>query len=361
MGASNTYINGSLDVSETEERLRGIQENIFRFVFAHPKQFLEYDSTKQTTRVRYEKKLTQNYFSYLVIDEVHVIENFGLSFVKEYLALGKLRKQFCNPKVILLTATASKKTREFIIENLELKKDEVSEFVCGFYRPEINLQVYKTGYFDEDKKIFISRDVKLIYLLTNGPDGKSLIFATTTNQVDEIYKMLLGEGFKVTKYHSKLSDLEKETNFKSYIESRNDVMVATSAFGMGIDIPDIHQVIHYSLPFSITDYYQQFGRAGRDGASSVAQLIFDQQESTSLVDFINRKTIESEQNENDRNILRRIRDEEKVALLEYIDINDKWKYIKSYFGETDKPFSLNTVILYILITLVALYILCSLI
>lgn len=355
-----TYINSSLSKSEIDERIRCIKENLFPFVFIHPKQLLEYNEQDQEINIKYHKPLSSVQFDYMVVDEVHVIKNQGLSFIKEYYHLDEIYKLYDEPQMILLTATASKKTREFIIDKLGLDKENVLEFVSGFKRPEITLQVYPTNKYDKQEQRYITKDDSLFGLLENKPEGKTIIFAVTTGQVDSLYDLLRYKGFKVVRYHSKLSGDEQEFSLKSFTgqipEDQIEIMVATSAFGMGIDIPDIHQIIHYSLPFSLTDYYQQFGRAGRDGNPSVAQLLYDEKETTGMVDFINKKTIENERNDKIRELLRLSFEEEKEALMEYVNAYDKWQYILDYFGEPKKSGILGYIAWFILLIIMTLVI-----
>lgn len=333
-----TFINGDLTASEVDERMKNIKEGIFPFVFIHPKQLLVYHNDIQQINFKFHKPLTQVPFDYLVVDEVHTIKSQGLSFTKEYSHLDKIYEHFNRPQMILLTATASKRTRQFIIENLHLNDDNFEEFVTGFYRPEISLEVHRTNYFDQKSKKFISKDEKLIELLQLGIPGKKIIFCTTIKQVDTVYQGLVDKDYRVSRYHSRLNNDEKELNFKVFTgkipTEETDIMVATSAFGMGVDIKNIRQIIHYSLPFSLTDYYQQFGRAARNGESAVAQLLYDEKESTNTIDYINTKELEKEGDEKTKKLMEEISDEERESLLGYINSENKWQYILDYFGET---------------------------
>lgn len=356
-----TYINSSLDSNEISERIKGIIQKMFLFVFIHPKQLIAFNEKDQETNIKYSKPLASLKFDYIVVDEVHVIKSQGLSFVKEYYHLDEIYNLFNKPQMVLLTATASKKTRDFIVERLGLKKGEVVEFVSGFMRPEISLEVYSVNIYSEKQKQFIDKNDSLIYLLNHKPIGKTIIFATTTKEVDLLNDLLKEEGFNVRKFHSKLSKEERELNYKSFIGQISgneiDIMIATSAFGMGIDIPDIHQIIHYSLPFSMTDYYQQVGRAGRDGKASVAQLLYNEKEALGMVDYINSKTLENEENEEIRKILLRSFKEEKESLLGYVNASNKWQYILDYFGEPRKNILLSNYLIFpiIIVGLLAIY------
>lgn len=332
-----TYINSSLNKSELDERLVQIKEGNIPFVFAHPKQLLDFSAHDQSVRVKFHKPLTGIPFRNLVIDEVHVIKSQGLSFVKEYLYINRLIEIYNNPQLILLTATASEKSRQFISERLCLQQGDVIEFIGNFIRPEISLEVHRVNTYDQVQKKFVDKDQKLTELLKNKPTGKTIIFSTTTKEVDDIHKRLVEAGIVACKYHSKLSENDKEKYFKIFTDQGTesaDIMVATSAFGMGINIPNIHQVIHYSLPFGIVDYYQQIGRAGRDGGSSVAQLLVDEHNLTGTIDFINLKSLEAEKDLEMRELLKKSQNEEKQALLDYIaEEGDRWEFIQRHFGE----------------------------
>jgi len=356
-----TYINSSLSISEIKTRIFGIINNYFLFVFIHPKQLLDFNKETQAVELKLNKVIAKLQFSTLVIDEAHVIESQGLSFIKEYYYLQKIHQLYNYPQVIMLTATASKKTRDFIIEKMGLERNKIDEFVGGFFRPEIRLEVIKVNTHDKISGAYIKKDEALKIKLRNKPEGNSIVFASTISQVDTLYENLKAEGFKVTKYHSKMTTSEKEMSNRSFFsdndEIKADIMIATSAYGMGINIPNVHQVIHYSLPFTLTDYYQQFGRAGRDGRESEACLLFDVKESTGLIDFINKKTYENETDEEIKKLLIKTFKEERKALLEYIDSEDKWKYILDYFGEPAKSKSISRVFIILLICIIVLWLL----
>jgi len=351
-----TYINSSLDKDELDERIKNIFNKTFKFIFTHPKQLLFFDKEKNNALIKYQKPLASMNFNYLVIDEAHVIKNYGPFFVKEYYHINKIRQLYKNAQMILLTATASKKTREFIIKKLGFEKDEIKEFVSGFMRKEIKLEVYFIDKYIYQDRYFKSKNDALIKLLENKPEGKTIIFCTSTNQVDFVYKFLINKGFRVCRFHSKLGESEKKLSERLFKENRLDekidIMIATSAFGMGIDIPNIHQIIHYSLPFSLTDYYQQIGRAGRDGQLSYAQLIYDKDESTNLIDFINSENIKNEKDKETIDILTNIFKEEKEALLNYVYAPNKWEYILKYFGEDKKEINIYQILNFIYIIIV---------
>lgn len=363
---SATFINSDLDESEVTARLSQIRNGFIPFVFVHPKQLLSFNKKEQAINVKLHKPLTQIGFDYLVIDEVHVVKSQGLSFVKEYFHLNKLRDIYHDPQLILLTATASQESRELIYDRLGVTKNDIAEFVGNFIRPEITLEIYHVSNFEStlkkgwrDKKgrsnsakTIFNKDDKLRELLANKPEGKTIIFATTTKQVDELHEKLVNWGIRASKYHSKLNDREKY--FKEFIgrgDKASEIMVATSAFGMGVDIPNIHQVIHYSMPFGIVDYYQQIGRAGRDGKQSVAQLLVDAHNSTGMIDYINRMSLENEADPEVRELLQKTQQEEKQALLDYIHTDDnRWQFIQNHFGQpTQKKASIWPLMILILI------------
>lgn len=332
-----TFINSDLSKDEVDARINNIRQGVFPFVFIHPKQLLVHQNNTQQIDFKFHKTLTQVQFDYLVVDEVHTIKSQGLSFTKEYSHLNIIYEHFNQPQMILLTATASKKTRQFIIENLNLNTKEFEEFVTGFYRPEISLEVHRTNYYDQENEKYISKDEKLLELIDSKVSGKKIIFATTIKQVDMIYQSLKDKGYSISRYHSRLTNLDKEYNFKVFTgrvpTKETNIMVATSAFGMGIDIPNILQIIHYSIPFSLTDYYQQFGRAARNGESAVAQLLYDTKESTNTIDFINAKEFEKEKDIKTKKMMKEIYNEERISLLGYVNSKNKWQYILDYFGD----------------------------
>ena len=288
-------------------------------------------------------ELCQIPFNRLVIDEAHVVKHMGLSFVKEYYGLYHLFRHFKFSQLVMLSASASQKTRELLTRNLQLNPASTRTFVGGFYRPEISLQVVRTNYNQTLRDssgvlqtMFVNHDETLLNLLRECR-GKVIIFVTTIAQAENVYAIMRNNNLEAVLHHGKLSDLEKETSHRQFASNHStnttSIMVATSGYGMGIDVSSVRTVIHYSLPLSLNDYYQQIGRAGRDGKPATACLLYNVEEADSLVSYIYKKAIEQEHDAEFKALLVTLAKEELRALRKYVQAENKWQYLLRYFGD----------------------------
>ncbi len=354
-----TYINSELDDEEKKKRLGNILKQAYSFVFAHPKQFLVENTSTGEVNLKFHNLLLQADFDLVCIDEVHVVDLWGKQFIKEYGSLKKLLTYLHKPQTILLSASLTKRQQSLIAESLFAPSQQPKIFVTGFYRPEINLYVIK--FHDEEYKE-INRLGFIDNLLDKNRGKKIIIFATTKKQVEYISIFLKSRGHNVGMYHSELMKSDKnevQDRFAGKDRPELDILVSTSAFGMGIDIPNIRIAIHYSLPFSINDYYQQFGRIGRDGSSSEAYLLYDKSEEFSTIDFIKDKEFERITDTKNLAEAKELYYQDKQDLLDYIQSANKWNFILNYFGEEPRPqskFWTTVLILAILILYVLLLI-----
>lgn len=347
-----TYINSELDDEEKKKRLVNIIKQAYSFVFAHPKQFLVENTNTNEVDLKFHNLLLQAKFNLVCIDEVHVVDLWGKQFIKEYGSLKKLLTYLHKPQTILLSASLTKRQQELIANSLFSPKNKPAIFVTGFYRPEISLMVVRTN--DRNHRV-INRLDYIDELLDENKGKKTIIFATTKKQVELISQYLTDKGHNVGMYHSGLMKNDKnevQDRFAGKDNPELDILVSTSAFGMGVDIPNIRLAIHYSLPFSINDYYQQFGRIGRDGQPSEAYLLFDENEAFSIVDFIKEK--EFEKISDDKELVKAIEvyKQDKQDLMDYINAIDKWNFILNYFGEKPRSRSSFWKIVLILVILI---------
>lgn len=208
--------------------------------------------------------------SLLVVDECHCVTSWGYGFRAAYLEIGDFLKQLPRrPQVVALTATAPVSDREKIKELLHMK--HIKEYEISLYRPKLTFSVY--SFVSEEKR---QKELKrLLKQYSKSGDGSCIIYCSTRAQTKEIYDLVKKWYPKqVSICHSNLSNGERKRNEQAFMSGERRIMVATSAFGMGVNKSDVRLIIHYNLPLSIIDYYQQAGRAGRDGSRARCILLY---------------------------------------------------------------------------------------
>lgn len=208
--------------------------------------------------------------SLLVVDECHCVTSWGYGFRAAYLEIGDFLKQLPRrPQVVALTATAPVSDREKIKELLHMK--HIKEYEISLYRPKLTFSVY--SFVSEEKR---QKELKrLLKQYSKSGDGSCIIYCNTKAQTKEIYDLVKKWYPKqVSICHSNLSNGERKRNEQAFMSGERRIMVATSAFGMGVNKSDVRLIIHYNLPLSIIDYYQQAGRAGRDGSRARCILLY---------------------------------------------------------------------------------------
>ena len=208
--------------------------------------------------------------SLLVVDECHCVTSWGYGFRSAYLEIGDFLKQLPRrPQVVALTATAPVSDREKIKELLHMK--HIKEYEISLYRPKLTFSVY--SFVSEEKR---QKELKrLLKQYSKSGDGSCIIYCNTRAQTKEIYDLVKKWYPKqVSICHSNLSNGERKRNEQAFMSGERRIMVATSAFGMGVNKSDVRLIIHYNLPLSIIDYYQQAGRAGRDGGKARCILLY---------------------------------------------------------------------------------------
>jgi ATP-dependent DNA helicase RecQ len=251
-----TYINSSLSFDELRARLRAMERGAYRLVYIAPERF---------RNARFIESLKPVEISLFAVDEAHCISQWGHDFRPDYLRLREAAEALGRPQIIALTATATPTVRSDIGRQLGLKNPV--ESVAGFDRHNLTLRVEPC----KTEKERINRAFQ-IARYANGP---GIVYASTRKNVEEVTGQLQRLGLKVAGYHAGLDD-DKRTRIQDrFMSGDPQVIVATNAFGMGVDKSDLRFVTHYNLPGSIEAYYQEVGRAGRDGLPSVCTLLFN--------------------------------------------------------------------------------------
>lgn len=255
-----TFINSSIAEREQWSRIDALRRGQFKLVYVAPERFRS---------SRFLEALKSINVSLFAVDEAHCISTWGHDFRPDYLRL-KTVVQALNgdgrrAQTLALTATATPYVRSDIIEQLGLTKPET--FVTGFDRPNLTIDVVHTEK-EREKVAHIKR-------LAKTHSGSGIIYAATRKAVEQVTLQLQGQGLRAAAYHAGMGDSMRVKAQEDFMTGRTQMIIATNAFGMGIDKPDIRFVAHYQMPGSIEAYYQEIGRAGRDGLPSSCVLLFN--------------------------------------------------------------------------------------
>ena len=254
MGVKARLINSSLSNSEYNEALEEIENDECKIIYIAPERL---DSMEFVNIIR-GKNISQ-----VAIDEAHCVSQWGHDFRVSYKKIpyfiNRLDKR---PIVTAFTATASNEVREDIINILNLHNPAV--YITGFDRENLSINIVKSS----------SKNKYTLDYVENHKNESGIIYASTRKEVETIYEGLLKRNYSVAKYHAGLSNEARKEYQENFINDDIKIMVATNAFGMGIDKPNIRWVLHYNMPQSIENYYQEIGRAGRDGEDSECVLLF---------------------------------------------------------------------------------------
>ncbi|GKW45745.1 DNA helicase RecQ [Planococcus sp. NCCP-2050] len=257
-GIPAAYINSSLDFEEVREILYDVQRGAVKLLYIAPERL---DSEM------FLNELQGVHVPLIAVDEAHCISQWGHDFRPSYRLISRMTELFPNnPTVLALTATATPQVREDICRILNI--EEQHTIMTGFERANLTFSVVQ----GQDRDRFVKE-----YVQKNEKEA-GIIYAATRKTVDSVYEMLIKKGVKAARYHAGMPDMERKLGQERFLNDEVTVMVATNAFGMGIDKSNIRYVIHYQLPKNMESYYQEAGRAGRDGLPSECIVLYASQD-----------------------------------------------------------------------------------
>jgi len=254
-GVDATHLDSTLTSREEKQAVKDVKNGHNALVYVTP---------ERLENPEYLEVLKKGGVSLLVVDEAHCVSQWGHDFRPAFLAIRKAIEAFGNPPVLALTATATPAVEKDILEQLNIKNAKVCH--TGVDRENLTFEVFRT----------VNAEMKfqrLTTLIHDNP-GTGIVYVSTVRLANELHAQLLKVGIIAGKYHGKMRMKDREAVQEDFMANRYRVIVATKAFGLGIDKPDVRFVIHYTFPDSVESYYQEAGRAGRDGKKSVAALLY---------------------------------------------------------------------------------------
>jgi len=309
-GIAATFLNSALDRHEAVERLRGLNRGQYRMLYLAPERLM-LDGFL-------ERALNWN-ITQIAIDEAHCISEWGHDFRPEYRELKKLRRHLPDVPIMALTATATKRVRKDIVDQLHL--DNARCYVASFNRPNLTYRVVpKSSPYEQ-----------VLTFIRSRPNESGIVYCASRRTADSLATKLNSDGVKAKPYHAGLETKERTKHQELFLRDDARVITATIAFGMGINKPNVRFVVHHDLPKNIESYYQETGRAGRDGLPSECVLLF------SASDVVKQRRFIEEKSEREQRIAR----EQLRDMIHYAETRDcRRATLLKYFGE-EFPASCN--------------------
>ena len=312
-GISATFLNSSLSLPEVRSREKDLLNGKTKLLYVAPERLLG-----ERFGAFLEQIAAQVGISAFAIDEAHCVSEWGHDFRPEYRQLKQLRQRYSQVPLLALTATATKRVQKDIVQQLALRQPEVH--VASFNRSNLHYQVLPKE----------RRSYNQLLKQIRSEQGSGIVYCLSRRSVDDVASRLCQDGITALPYHAGLSDTARTSNQTHFLRDDVQVMVATVAFGMGINKPDVRFVIHYDLPRNIESYYQESGRAGRDGEPASCTLFYNPGDIPKLDYFIEQKSDPQEQ---------RIARQQLRQVVDYAEGTDcRRTIVLRYFGE---PFGGN--------------------
>ena len=313
-GVHAAYINSSLTEQQFHKAMTNACEGRYKIIYVAPERLMTPAFLKICAAVE---------ISMLAVDEAHCISHWGQDFRPSYLHIVDFINQLsARPVVVAYTATATQIVREDIIYTLGLGNAKIA--ITGFDRENLYFEVRKP----------VDKDKELLAYLQKHENESGIIYCNTRKHVDAVHEMLRNKGYLVGAYHAGLSDMQRKQNQEDFIYDRTQLIVATNAFGMGIDKSNVRYIVHYNMPKDMESYYQEAGRAGRDGDAAQCVIFYsgvDVKTNEFLID------LQSEKSEFDEETMQELkeRDRERLKQMTYYCFTNECLrgYILKYFGE----------------------------
>lgn len=268
-GISATYINSSLNRTERTKRYEALRAGKLKIVYVSPERFQKKEFLEALSKLQ---------ISLLAIDEAHCISQWGHDFRPDYTKIKWFREILKFPPTIALTATASSRVQNDIINQMGLKSQEIQVFNDGLFRPNLHLSV--TECFDVETKY------KHLLEELKSKKGVSILYFSLIQELENFSRWLDTKRFPHLVYHGKRSNQDRSVTLTKFLQSDSAVLLATNAFGMGVDKQNVRNVFHVQIPGSIEAYYQEIGRAGRDAKPSECKLFYTEDDLAIQMDFI---------------------------------------------------------------------------